>query len=186
MNTTIRSIPLAAAMAALIAGCGPSDEPAQEAATPGTVVEEKTMVEKAGEAAKQMTDAASETLEEAGEAAKRMTESASAKMDEAAHSASQAAEDAMDKGKEITAVAVAKTQEMADAAGDKVAEMIAQIKTYIAENKPDLAQGLLDQLAAMKDSLPESVKTEIAKLEAMLGGEQQTTPGAVEPPAATN
>lgn len=154
-------IVIAATFSLALAACGPSEAPQEQAGAPA----QPSMVDKAVDAAK---DAAQVTQETAGEAVE---------------AAKNAASDAMDKGKEITARAVEKTREIAGAAGDKSAEMIEQIKTYIAENEPEMAKSVLDRLAQMKDGLSESAKAELAKLDAMMsGGEPTMTPAAATTP----
>ena len=80
---------------------------------------------------------------------------------EAAEATSQMATAAMDKG-----------SEMADAAVAKAEELIQQAKEYIAENKIDLANGAMEQLRTLKDSMPESLQAQIDNLEQMLSSAQ--------------
>jgi len=113
---------------------------------------------KAAEAAKEATQAAGEKVSEATEAAKEKV--------------SDAAEAAKEKVSDAAGAAVEKGQEMAQATIDKAKELIQQAKDYIAENRIDLAETVMEQLRALRDSLPQGLQDEIAKLDAMLSGEQ--------------
>jgi ABC-type transporter Mla subunit MlaD len=113
---------------------------------------------KAAEAAKEATQAAGEKVSEATEAAKEKV--------------SDAAEAAKEKVSDAAGAAVEKGQEMAQATIDKANELIQQAKDYIAENRIDLAETVMEQLRALRDSLPQGLQDEIAKLDAMLSGEQ--------------
>lgn len=113
---------------------------------------------KAAEAAKEATQAAGEKVSEATDAAKEKV--------------SEAADAAQEKVSEAADAAVEKSQEIAQATIDKAKELIQQVKDYIAENKIDLAETVMEQLRALRDSLPQGLQDEIAKLEAMLSGEQ--------------
>jgi hypothetical protein len=154
MSKTILSV-LAVAAALGLAGCGPSEEPKQQTAAPGGAPQtEQTLSDKAMEVAKEARQAAGEKVEAAATAT---SEAASA----AKETASEAAGAAMEKGKEI-----------AQATIDKANELIQQVKDYIAENKLDSAEGVMEQLRKLRDSLPQALQDEIAKLEAMLSGGQ--------------
>lgn len=153
-----KQILLALAVSATLGltACGPSEEPKQGTAEPGGAPPtEQSRAEKAVEAAKGATQAAGEKLEAAADAA------------------SEAAAAAKEKG-----------QELAQATIDKAKELIQQVKDFIAENKLDSAEGIMEQLRKLKDSLPQGLQDEIAKLEAMLGGAQpEPTPAAAPAPA---
>jgi hypothetical protein len=60
---------------------------------------------------------------------------------------------------------------MADTAVGQVGEMIRQVKGSLAEDKMDAARELMDRLVALKDSLPDSLRAEIDRLEAMFPAE---------------
>ncbi len=152
---TEQIFPVIAIAAALgLTACGPSEEPKQTAEPSVAPPAEQTLSEKAMEVAKEATQAASEKVEAAATAT---SEAAGA----AKESVSEAAGAAMEKG-----------QEIAQATIDKAKELIQQVKDYIAENKLDLAEGVMEQLRKLRDSLPQALQDEIAKLEAMLSGGQ--------------
>ncbi|MGE5154081.1 MAG: hypothetical protein ACM3ST_08705 [Bdellovibrio bacteriovorus] len=141
-----------------LAACGPGEEP-KTTAQPGAVSPaEPSLSERAAEAAREATQVASEKVEAAATAA---SDAAGA----AKESVSEAAGAAMEKG-----------QELVQASIDKADALIQQVKDYIAEDRLDLAQGIMEQLRALRDSLPQGLQDEIARLEAMLGGEQPAAP----------
>jgi polyhydroxyalkanoate synthesis regulator phasin len=80
--------------------------------------------------------------------------------------ASQAAGVAADQGAALTEGAKAKAQELID-----------QVKTYLAENDLDSAEGIMDRLNAVKDSLPEAIKTEIDELQQKIDSMRQQENG---------
>ena len=132
-----------------------------------------------GDDAKKAAEAAKEATQAAGEKVSEATDDAKEKVSEAADAAkekvSEAADVAQEKVSEAADAAVEKGQEVAQATIDKANELIQQVKDYIAENRIDLAETVMEQLRALRDSLPQGLQDEIAKLEAMLSG---------EPPAA--
>lgn len=150
-----------------LAACGPSEEPKQGTAEPAAPPQtEKSLVERAAEVAKEATEVATERVEKAAEAA------------------SEAAGAAMETSQAVAESAAEKGRELAEATIEKAKELIQQVKDYIAENRLDEAQGLMEQLRKLGDALPEALQAEVAKLEAMLGGGEPEATPAASPPTA--
>ena len=140
-----RILVLAIGAALGLAACGQGEEPKHTGAEPGGAPPaEQTLSEKAAELAKEATQATSE------------------KVEAAATAASEAAGAAMETG-----------EALAQATVDKAKELIQQVKDYIADSDFDLAETTMEQLRKLKDSLPQALQDEIAKLEAMLKGQQE-------------
>lgn len=104
-----------------------------------------------------------------GSAMDAVKDKAQAAMD----SASEAGKQAMDAATEAAGIAKDQTQELADGAKAKAEDLIEQVKTYLAENNLDSAEGLMDRLRGLKDSVPESIKTEIDRLEKKIDSMRQ-------------
>jgi polyhydroxyalkanoate synthesis regulator phasin len=104
------------------------------------------------DAVKEQTQAAMDSAAKAGK--------------QAMYAASQAAGVAADQGAALTEGAKAKAQELID-----------QVKTYLAENDLDSAEGIMDRLNAVKDSLPEAIKTEIDELQQKIDSMRQQENG---------
>lgn len=68
----------------------------------------------------------------------------------------------------MTSAAMEEGAELAGAAVEKAEELIQQAKDYIDNNQIDLAEGVMEQLRTLKDSLPETLHEQIGKLEAIL------------------
>jgi hypothetical protein len=77
----------------------------------------------------------------------------------------------LDQTTEAAKAASDQVGEMADTAVGQVGEMIRQVKGSLAEDKVDAARELMDRLVALKDSLPDSLRAEIDRLEAMFPAE---------------
>lgn len=99
-------------------------------------------------------------LDQAVDAAKE----ASGKVGEAVSETTDAAADA-------AASAGEQVGEMSDAVVDQSRVMIEQVKEFLAADKQEMARELMDKLVALKDALPEDVRAEIERLEAMFSGE---------------
>jgi polyhydroxyalkanoate synthesis regulator phasin len=100
-------------------------------------------------------------------------EQAQAAMDSAAEAgrkamdaASQAAGVAADRGEALTADAKTRAQELID-----------QVRAYLAENDLDSAEGIMSRLSALRDSLPEAIKTEIDELQQKIDSMRQQENG---------
>jgi len=135
-----------------LTACGQGEEPKQTTAEPGTPPAEQTLSERAAEAAK-----------------------------EAAHTAGEKVEAAATATSEAMGAAIDKGGELAQATIDKAKELIQQVKDYIAESDFDLAESTMEQLRKLRDSLPQALQDEIARLDAMLKGEEESA----APPASS-
>jgi hypothetical protein len=91
--------------------------------------------------------------------------------------AAEAAKEGAEKGSEMTSAAMEKGAEMADAAIAKAEELIQQAKDYIDNKEFDLAEGVMEQLRKLRDSLPQSLQEQIDRLEAMLSSSRETPAG---------
>jgi polyhydroxyalkanoate synthesis regulator phasin len=164
MNTKL-SIALLTAMTLGLAACGDSDQAKTDAQTQTPASEPATSATDEGknsmDVLKEKVDAAAQSAAEAG--------------DQAASAAAAAAQALSEKGSEMVDRMSQKGSEMADAATSKAREMIASVQDYLAENDLNSAQGIMDKLSQIKDSLPEELKTEIealqAKIASMRGGD---------------
>ena len=116
---------------------------------------------KSEEPAKEMAAPETGAVEEQKSAVEQAMGSMKKEGQEAAEGTSQMATAAMEKG-----------GEMADAAAAEAGGLIQQATDYIAENKIDLANGVMEQLRTLKDSLPESLQAQIDNLEQMLSSAQ--------------
>jgi len=91
--------------------------------------------------------------------------------------AAEAAKEGAEKASEMTSAAMEKGAEMADAAIAKAEELIQQAKDYIDNKEFDLAEGVMEQLRKVRDSLPQSLQEQIDKLEAMLSSSTSAPAG---------
>lgn len=105
-------------------------------------VEQSTLLDQAVDAAKNASD--------------QVGEAVSATTDAAADAAASAGE---------------QVGEMSDAVVAQAKEMIEQVKEFLAADNQEMARELMDKLVALKDALPEAVRAEIDRLEAMFSGE---------------
>jgi gas vesicle protein len=155
------TIALLTAMTLGLAACGDSDQATTDAQTPAPETSATDAGETSMDALKEKVDAATQSATEAG--------------DQAAAAAAAAVQTLSEKGGEMADTVSEKGSEMADAATDKARQMIASVQDYLAENDLDSAQGIMDKLNQIKDSLPETLKTEIealqAKIASMTGGD---------------
>jgi hypothetical protein len=78
-----------------------------------------------------------------------------------------AATDAKDTASEAAASAMEQASVVGERAETEAKEMIEQVKSFLAEDKEDMARELMSKLSAMKDSVSETVRAEIERLEAM-------------------
>jgi hypothetical protein len=69
-------------------------------------------------------------------------------------SAAKAGKQAMDAASQAAGVAADQGAALTEGAKAKAQELIDQVKTYLAENDLDSAEGIMDRLNAVKDSLP--------------------------------
>ena len=145
------SFALLAAMTLGLSACGDADqaptEPAPAAPETGATDDTKTSMD----VVKEKLDSATKSAAEAG--------------DQAAAAAAVAAQTLSEKGGEMADAMTEKGNEMADAATDKARQMIASVQDYLADNDLDSAQGIMDKLSQVKDSLPEALKAEIEALQ---------------------
>ena len=160
MNAKL-TIALLTAMTLGLAACGDNDQAKTDAQTPAPETSATDEGKTSMDAVKEKVDAATQSAAEAG--------------DQAAAAAADAAQTLSEKGSEMADSVSEKGSEMADAATDKAREMIASVQDYLAENDLNSAQGIMDKLNQIKDSLPETLKAEIealqAKIASMTGGE---------------
>ncbi|EGV19858.1 hypothetical protein [Thiocapsa marina] len=78
-----------------------------------------------------------------------------------------AATAAKDTATEAATSAMEQTEVVRARAETQAKEMIEQVKSFLAEDKEEMARELMDKLSAMKDSLSETLRAEIERLEAM-------------------
>ena len=180
-------------------------------AAPAMPAAEPNMVEKAMQAAKDATQTANARLQEATKAATEAADVAVAKSQEITAAAVEKGKEitavaveqtkavtdaavvqtkaltsaALEQTKAATSAALEESKVLATAAGDKTAALIQQAKDYIAQNQPELAKGVMDQLSKVKESVPEGVKVEIARLEALMGQTPAAAPTGTAPQAPT-
>jgi DNA anti-recombination protein RmuC len=161
MNTKL-TFAMLAAMTLGLAACGDSDqgEPTEQTTTSKTSAAEQT--------GGGMLDAAQEQMQAAKESATKAG-------DQAAAAVATAAQAMGEKGDEMADAIGERSAQMGDAAADKARAMIASVQDYLAANDLDSARGIIDKLNQIKDSLPETLKTEIealtAKIASMTGGD---------------
>lgn len=78
--------------------------------------------------------------------------------------------------------AAEKAASLSDTAVKEAQEKVTQVVQYIKENKLDLAEKALNELEKIKDSLPESIRSQLANARSMLdaakSGKGLTLPGA--------
>jgi gas vesicle protein len=160
MNTK-STVALLAVMTLGLAACGDSDQATTDAQPPAPETSAVEEGKSSMDALKERVDAATQSAAETG--------------DQAAAAAAAAAQALSEKGGEMADAVSEKGSEMADAASDKARQMIASVQDYLAENDLDSAQGIMDKLNQIKESLPETLKAEIealqAKIASMTGGE---------------
>jgi len=153
MNTKF-TIACLVAMILGLAACGDNGESKTDAKAPAPETsatgEDKTSLD----VFKEKVDAATQSAAEAG--------------DQAAEATAAAAQSLSEKGGEMADTASEKGSELADAADAKARQMIASVQDYLAENDLDSAQGIMDNLNQIKDSLSETLKTEIEALQAKI------------------
>jgi hypothetical protein len=77
----------------------------------------------------------------------------------------------LDQATEAAKAASDQVGETADTAVEQVGDMIRHVKGSLAEDKMDTARELMDKLVALKDSLPDALRAEIERLEAMFPAE---------------
>ena len=106
---------------------------------------------------------------DSGSAMDAVKEKAQAAMD----SASEAGKQAMDAASKAAGITTDQTEGLAQGTKAKAQELIEQVKTYLAENDLNPAQGILDRLSELKESLPETVRTEIDQLQQKLDSMRQ-------------
>lgn len=92
-------------------------------------------------------------------------------LEQAAEAAKEASDEVGETASDVADAAAEKAGEISDAAVEKAEEMIEQVKAFIAEDKMEMARELMDKLVALKDSVPEAIRAEIERLEAMFSGE---------------
>lgn len=101
--------------------------------------------------------------------------------EQAARAAREQVEAAAIAASEVATAAVAKGGALAQATIDKAKELIQQVKGAIAASEWDLAETAMEQLRKLRDSLPQALQEEVARLEAMLKGQQEAaTPASPE------
>ena len=91
--------------------------------------------------------------------------------------AAEVSKEGAEKASEMTSAAMEEGAEMADAAVAKAEELIQQARDYIENKEFDLAEGLMEQLRKLRDSLPQSLQEQIDKLEAMLSSSREAPAG---------
>ena len=91
--------------------------------------------------------------------------------------AAEAAKDGAEKASEMTSTAMEKGAEMADAAIAKAEELIQRAKDYIDNKEFGLAEGVMEQLRKLRDSLPQSLREQVDKLEATLSSSREAPAG---------
>ncbi|MCF7993162.1 MAG: hypothetical protein K9M02_22220 [Thiohalocapsa sp.] len=127
--------------------------------------------EGAGEATGEQSSSAVDTLKDKVRAA---ADSASETGEKVAAAAAAASDAAGEKGQELSDAVAEQGGMIAETANAQAAELIDKLKNYLAENDVDSARGILEKLAPLKESLPESLQTQIEalqrKLATMIGG----------------
>lgn len=142
MHTRVMLSLSAAALLAL-AGCGDGEQSTSPSDTEGQApsqAEGEAGGSTAMDSVKEKTQAAMDSASEAGS--------------QALEAISEAAGLAQDRGATLTDSAKAEAQ-----------RLIERAQTYLEENHLDSAEGIMDQLNALKDSASESMRTEINQLE---------------------
>jgi hypothetical protein len=91
--------------------------------------------------------------------------------EQAAEAAKETSDESGEAASDVADAATEKVDEMSDAAAEKAEEMIEQVKAFLAEDKTEMARELMDKLVALKDAVPEAIRAEIERLEAMFSGE---------------
>jgi hypothetical protein len=91
--------------------------------------------------------------------------------------ATEAAKEGAEKASEMTSAAMEKGAEMANAAIAKSEELIQQANDYIDNKEFDLAKGVMEQLRKLRDSLPQSLREQVDKLEATLSSSREAPAG---------
>ncbi|SDW60876.1 hypothetical protein [Thiocapsa roseopersicina] len=94
-------------------------------------------------------------------------EDAAAPSAEGSRMLDQAVEAAKDAASEAAASAMEKAEAVRDRADREAKEMIDQVKSFLAEDKEEMARDLMDKLSIMKDSLSDPLRAESERLEAM-------------------
>lgn len=84
----------------------------------------------------------------------------------------QMADSAMTTAKEQSAAVAESATEMADAAIQEAQGLIDQAAQYINEGRLDLAEGIMAQLASLRDSLPASIQEQIDNLQNLFATKQ--------------
>jgi ElaB/YqjD/DUF883 family membrane-anchored ribosome-binding protein len=176
-----------------LSACGPSEDSIQSQGGQAAPPTDQTLLEQAKAKAKVAAEKAADLTENAVATSKEMASAAVAKGKELAeqakpamHSAREAVSEKMGEAAERSAAAAQAVGEATDAAVQRAREWIQQAQDYIAENKPELARQLVDKLNAVKGAMPESIRVQIDKLDAHLGGGSASapTPTQGEAPAA--
>ena len=167
-NRSLVGLALTSAM--ILNGCGPSSDSA-DPKTQESAAQDATLMERAkavSEQASAVTKASIAQGKEAAQAAldkgRELAEQARPVIDAAQTSAAQGLDQAAEKG---AAMAQAAGQ-VVDAALEKAKELIAEAKTYIDEQKPELARRAVNKLNVLKDVMPLAIQEQIEKLEAAL------------------
>ncbi|WP_296808493.1 hypothetical protein [Thiocapsa sp.] len=78
-----------------------------------------------------------------------------------------AATAAKDAAAEAAASAMEQAGVVRDRTETQAKEMIEQVKNFLAEDKEEMAREVMDKLSAMKDSVSDTLRAEIERLEAM-------------------
>lgn len=129
---------------ALIWGCDKGPSSTQEVSDNSTT-----------EAAKEVSDnSTTEAVKEMTDSAKDMTSSAVTAV------------------KEESAELAESASEMAATAVQEAEQLIGQATQYINEGNLDLAETIMTQLASLRDSLPESIQTQIDNLQSLFTAKQ--------------